>query len=650
MRKCTLLLLLLFTILSLHSQNEDQSYELDSFVFISKRTIGADRIQLSNRDFKKQAASFDDPSRLLMHYPGFSATGDQANAISYHGLPSALFSWQLNGVDIVNPNHLANAGTASDLGSSSAGGVNMMSGNVIDRFNFHTSHSNDKINGTLGGVADITLGAPVRSFVQLSLLGLETGLKKKLGNTTLYGNYRYSFTGLMGDLGVKFGDEDIRFQDLVLGLNHQGKKSTLKFDFATGSSKNIHLPVNNDDRPLAEQSIKDTLDIRYKSNITIVSSQYQYRVSDNNSWKIAAAYSQRDDSRTMTGPVNLVNQIAYTANDLYSNNDARLSGQVYFKMDLLNIGLRYTNYNNDYFNKTKFVDLANVSNYSELIPYIKVDNSLFKKFTISTYLGVILRKKPKLLSNYRLAYTTGDLTIAAGGSTTQQNLGSYYVNQPDQPYITSDNFLFEVKYAKSKLNTSVQLFNHNISKGPSFTGNGNVYQYFTGLEGIDFNKNMMFVAGEKKYNIYGLTAQIEYHLPQFWINTNATLYDQDFVSESNHNYAINFNIGKDFQLKKNKLSLSSSVHYRGPQSFFSIDLTKHYVDKNYGSPSSELTNSYSRIDFRAVYNLKNSLWSLDIQNLNSQLNHTFITPTNDNRLVLNGGLGLIPVLTWKRMF
>ncbi|MFN8337850.1 MAG: hypothetical protein U0T36_02405 [Saprospiraceae bacterium] len=46
-------------------------------------------------------------------------------------MPPEFSRWQLFGADIVNPNHLANAGTANDLATGNAGGVNALSGSVL---------------------------------------------------------------------------------------------------------------------------------------------------------------------------------------------------------------------------------------------------------------------------------------------------------------------------------------------------------------------------------------------------------------------------------------------------------------------------------------------------------------------------------------
>ena len=41
----------------------------DTVVFIAPKSITTDRVKLSNRDFKRLPGGFDDPSRILIHFP-----------------------------------------------------------------------------------------------------------------------------------------------------------------------------------------------------------------------------------------------------------------------------------------------------------------------------------------------------------------------------------------------------------------------------------------------------------------------------------------------------------------------------------------------------------------------------------------------------
>ncbi|MBK8392135.1 MAG: hypothetical protein IPL23_23975 [Saprospiraceae bacterium] len=196
------------------------AYELNAVSFTSSRIHTDKAITLSQKDFLRLASSFDDPSRLVIKAPGFTGSNDQNNALSFRGMPSQYYKWQINGMDVVNPNHLANAGTLADVAATNSGGVNMVSGQLIKQYNFDLPGSISNSNqNQLSGISNMIFADSLGTFGQASLLGLEAGVGLNVGGTNVFANYRYSFTGLLADFGVNFGGESIKFQDLVVGFN-----------------------------------------------------------------------------------------------------------------------------------------------------------------------------------------------------------------------------------------------------------------------------------------------------------------------------------------------------------------------------------------------------------------------------------------------
>ena len=107
----------------------------------SSRVYEKGTVSLSRKQFLTMAGALEDPTRLLIKTPGISTANDQANSVIYHGMPAQYHQWSLYGARILNPNHNSNAGTISDLPSTSAGGVNMMSGQVIGSLEFNGNPS-----------------------------------------------------------------------------------------------------------------------------------------------------------------------------------------------------------------------------------------------------------------------------------------------------------------------------------------------------------------------------------------------------------------------------------------------------------------------------------------------------------------------------
>ena len=56
--------------------------------------------------------TFYDPARLATHFAGVVSMNDQANNIVIRGNSPNTMGWYLEGMEIVNPNHTSNAGTA----------------------------------------------------------------------------------------------------------------------------------------------------------------------------------------------------------------------------------------------------------------------------------------------------------------------------------------------------------------------------------------------------------------------------------------------------------------------------------------------------------------------------------------------------------
>lgn len=224
---------------------------------------------ITNEKALRLPANFFDPVRVINSYPGVMTANDQNNTIVIRGNSPAGLLWRINGLDVVNPNHLANAGTFSDKPASYGGGVNIISSQLMERTDFYTGSLPARYGNALSGAIDMKLrGGDTTDYhytAQASLIGMDLGAEGPIGKsrrTSFLVNYRYSTVGLLSNLGVKFGDEDISFQDLTFSLNsllaHGGSLSWFGF---VGSSNN-----NFEHKKSAEWEVdKDQYDIDYSS-------------------------------------------------------------------------------------------------------------------------------------------------------------------------------------------------------------------------------------------------------------------------------------------------------------------------------------------------------------------------------------------------
>jgi hypothetical protein len=179
----------------------------------------------TEEETRRLPATFFDPARTAASFPGVHLANDQANGMVIHGLSPALLQWNIEGVPVLNPNHLANAGTWSDRATLTAGGVNMLSNQVLSTSKLVTGALPPRYGDAVSGVMDLTVrqgnDRKHEHTFQAGLLGLEGASEGPLsGNTASYlVNYRYSFVGLLTGLGIDFGDERISFQDLNFNIH-----------------------------------------------------------------------------------------------------------------------------------------------------------------------------------------------------------------------------------------------------------------------------------------------------------------------------------------------------------------------------------------------------------------------------------------------
>lgn len=221
---------------------------------------GVQKITLD--DLPRIAGHNDDPVRIAQSLPGVTLTNDQANHFSFRGQAPILNTWMLEGMEIVNPNHLNNAGTFSDQPVLSGGGVNLFSAQALSSSSFFTGISGMRNQRNNGLNIDFQLRENPINEVRLKagLIGLEAGISRTLGKSwSVHANARYSFTGILTGLGLDFGGEKIGFYDGVFSITNKTPERRIKLFGWIGESKN---DFNGPDSLFTRQ--KDFFDIFYK--------------------------------------------------------------------------------------------------------------------------------------------------------------------------------------------------------------------------------------------------------------------------------------------------------------------------------------------------------------------------------------------------
>jgi hypothetical protein len=634
LKKINILALLYFCTAIVQAQTLDtlQNYTGDEVVFVGKKIYNQQAVSLTNIEFKKLAASFDDPARLLLKYPGFSSDNDQANGIVYHGLPSHTNSWQLNGLEIVNPNHLSNAGTFTDVSSISAGGVNMFSGNIIDKFTFHSPFDINKKSNVVGGSANVQVDHLKRSYAQLSLLGLEAGIAMNTSSKhQLYGNFRYSFTGVLADMGVDFGGEKIRFADAVLGYQYKGIKSTTNFIFTKGKSRNFHAKQDS------VLLLKDVLEIDYNSDINIAQVTHENKM-EKGILRLGASYSYKEDTRMSNGNIITPIEVVIDQKFLFQNQILTLH-QEYKTQKNYKFGIKEIN-------TVSKVNVIDAKAWT-FLPYVEKKFSLSSVFNLDTKVEAFLQNKNTINPFLKLTYFDNkNTTVSMTANKSAQQLS--LVQYQDSDLAQSYNFSIDAKQDFSELSLQANIFYHTINKigrGSSF------YTLFN-----TFDIDQAITTFDAKAISKGLGLYIDYYpTSSFWLNANTTFFDTKYLldnkmynSENNVGYSGNINLGKDWKKGNKKWSISTSYHFRGGQYVFGV-LKNYQNTRDYSTQPLTRLAPYSRLDFRVNFSKEKYLISLDIQNFTSKINEAYISYDLDG-LSRRGQLGLLPVISYKRFF
>ncbi len=185
-------------------------------------------ISISVEETSRYAATFDDPARAALSYAGVNTGGDDLlNEIVIRGNSPKGILWRLEGVEIPNPNHFAEVG-------SSAGGISMLSSNVLSNSDFFTGAFPAQYGNATSGIFDLNLRKgnfeKYEHSFQAGMLGIgvaSEGPLSKNGKGSYLFNYRYSTLALFNELGLKIlgEQEEVSFSDLSFKVHIPTEKA-----------------------------------------------------------------------------------------------------------------------------------------------------------------------------------------------------------------------------------------------------------------------------------------------------------------------------------------------------------------------------------------------------------------------------------------
>ncbi len=618
------------------------------------RQVIGNIINLSRKDFLTMPASFDDPSRLLMKFPGITNSNDQNNGIIYHGMPSHYSGWSINGAEILNPNHLHSAGRLFDVPATSAGGVNAFSGQVLGDYTYRSNPDIFTSGNYIAGTSNMTIRSPYRNQVTLntSLIGMEAGLDLNHKKWSFLSNYRYSTVGLLADLGLDFGDEKITYQDVIFKLKYANPLGwNMEIFQLYGVNRNEKL---RPDIPFeAFTSLEQYIEKKLRGQILIgglkidkeMASGY-FESSTNVSHLIDNFNYDPDDDNTVSQSQTIIsNSSSFTR--------TKNKGQVE-----INIKSSYYNTPN-----VTFLDISSFK-YSLIQPgiFYKYSPSMRWHFNMGlhqNYFKFFNRdiEENSISPKVGLTWISKDYRFktSAKYNFTQQ---FFKRRQFNEPYHFPKSHNYSLELSDSKTNITTQLFYHHIT---NITQDAFNIFYRSGLNDSSLENfgDFSSFTDESIAHIYGVSLSFTEN-----INTNTSISGNVTLSNGHQNfeyntfsagdpekskipllsrYISNISFSKKELLFKN-MDLQFSMHYKSGRNF------KEYIDDDLDRKIPYYFRGDLRINyhFRKKANRFKSFLSLDIQNFTNRQNasyyfYDFIA----NEDVLETQLGIIPVLSWR---
>jgi hypothetical protein len=628
----------------------------DTLTVTAQREFHFDAINgIQNERLSRYPATFNDPARMITYLPGAATTNDQGNNISVRGASPNLNQWYLNGAEVVNPNHLSNAGTNSDQATVNGGGVLIPGFNVMGSTQFYKGAMAADMGGALTSVMDIGLrkGNDERRETQVSLglIGTEIGTEgafSKDSKASYLVHYRYSTLGLLSKLGVKLGDEDISYQDLSINLNLPTKKAgTFNLFGMYGASENVftHLPVRTDWR-----FDKDSQNITYKNKMGAIGFRHELSIGKRGHFSTVVAYSALENERMAVGyGLNNVPLVVFSVQNkpsklfLKSVFDYVLNAKQNLKIAMMARQDDFQ-YSKTYKGNSQNYDSPGSRSSWWLQPSFEWQGKWTENWSTQLGLRVVqwnnLQNSKQNQTNlepianvqYHFANSSN---VSLGYSLQSQMVSPQFYLPPfldalsfKLPFNIENltkshnlNLAYRFKIAKNIL-VNVEAYYQSIFKGSNLT-----------LNNYEIGSSSLSTLAEGRNAGIELDIQQQFNKGFYW-RANASFFDakyktttQWFDTQFNGHYITNFLVGKEWALGTQK------------NRFLGVNL--HQI----------LRGGYLDVYFKRSHARYSSTVQLDLQNLTNQQNEGWrYFDHHQGKVVTKYQLGLIPNLAYKVAF
>lgn len=654
---------------------------VNKFALLSGRSFSAEETQ-------RFVATANDPSRMVLGFPGVQATRDTRSDIIIRGNNPVGMQWRLEGLDIPNPNHFARKG-------SSGGGITIFSLAMLDNSDFFTGALPAEYGDLLSGAFDMRLrkgnNQKNEYTFKAGLIGLEFAAEGPFtkGQSSFLVNYRYSTLGLLNTIGLNLvGErENNNFQDLSFNLAFNNKKKTVQTNLwgIAGYSKETYDEIEN----RAEWKQYDDYAIYdFRTYMSAVGLAQTIKLNSKSFLKTSLAVMGQkirftDDTLNLNKQATTVNDETYINNRISAtvNYNYKFSAAANLKTgvyaSLLNYSLNQDewNYNTNSFQKN-IID--GDGSTALLQPYVQLSLKPGTKWVINPgvhvmYLGLngTAAVDPRISVQYK-ASATNSVTLAYGLHSKIVPLGSYFYRANNATYPNKDLKMMRshhwIAAYDQMLGTNwklhVEFYQQRLFNIPVVNDVNRTFWLLNELEG--YAKEPLVSKG--KGTNTGVDISIEKFFSKgFFTLLSFSVFESTYQPVNGKTYSTRFNSGnsgswvgtKEWKWKKNKtLQAGWKLVYNG-----GLPLSPLAAQQPFGSrePLLDESNPYSvkipayfRTDGRiALRKDKKAIsWqlALDIQNVFMQENTDGLSRRYDpsiNKWVFKTQSGIVPVLSYQ---
>ena len=628
-----------------------------------------DMAQVSARSFnleetKRYAGSLGDPSRMAMNFAGVVAGNDSRNDIVVRGNSPMGMLWQLEGLNIPNPNHFGAL-------NSTGGPVNMLNNNNLGKSDFFTSAFPASYGNANAGVFDLNMRNGNRDkhefLGQIGFNGFEVGAEGPIGknhrNSYLI-NYRYSTLGVFNALGINFGTGSAipLYQDMNYKFDFAvGKKGKLSV-FGINGSSSVDLLGSEADTTQTDLYGNENSDIRVRYYTLINGISYSHQFNEKTSARWVAGYSRTYEKFSIDSLSPTTREAFHTGDaifitDKYSSHlsihhkiNAKNSVVAGLMGDLTQIDL----FDKDYINNVEVYDV-NVDGQVFLFQaYTQWKHRFNQGLTFVGGLHTqwfdlnnVFALEPRASLKWNIV-PRHSLAIGYGMHSQIQPVYNYFVltATPNGAMETNKNMGF------TKSHHAVLTYDFNITENLRIRAEG-YYQYlydvpveqrssaFSVLNtGADFApSNVDSLVNTGSGNNYGLEVTLERFFSKgYYFLITASVFDSKYKGSDgverntafNTSHVLNVLGGKEFAIGKkgNVLAFNVKSSWVGGRFLTPIDLNATqaagYAIFDETRAYSERQSDYFRFDVKLAFRreMKKSTmeWAIDLQNVTNHKN------------------------------